>query len=409
MSQTPDKLAIGVSVSIPILGQTADPRPASEPTGTDFSTAYDIEQVRQILPQLIDAIADAVLVVDKDHRVVAANRRYLEVFGAQGGPIAGSFCHDAVNCPIAGPDGNSNSCAACDVVAHNRTHKMLHALPDATGVLRRWEANLNPVADAHGNVTHVVEVWRDITDRSQLEGQLSHSERLASLGMLAAGVAHEINNPMASILAGVESLSRWVTRARIAPEDAAEAREVLELLERETQRSRETTDKLLLLAQPYQLASSWIDLNQALRDTIALLNYQLRKQGIDVVESLDPDVPQIWGRESGIRSICMNLAMNAVQAMPDGGTLTVRTAARSDTVTMEIADTGPGIHPSHLERIWDPFFTTKPPGKGTGLGLSITQRIVEKHGGGIQVRSVMGQGACFILELPRTGPGGEHV
>jgi two-component system, NtrC family, sensor kinase len=253
-------------------------------------------------------------------------------------------------------------------------------------------------------------VWRDITDRSQLESQLSHSERLASLGMLAAGVAHEINNPLASILAGAESLGRWLQRVEgLDPAERHEAIEVIQLLERETQRSRETTDKLLLLAQPYRQAPVWVDLNRAVRDTLALLGYQMRRQNVEAVEELDPGLPLLWARESGIRGVFMNLCMNAVQAMPAGGTLTVRTRSAGNRIRCDIEDTGTGIDPEHLARIWDPFFTTKPVGQGTGLGLSITQRIVHRHGGTIRVQSGPGQGARFSLELPTAGPGGTHV
>ena len=211
---------------------------------------FDLAEVRQILPQLIDGLSDAILVVDRDRKVRAANRRYVEAFGSRATPMLGARCAEGVSCPL--DESNTGTpCIACEVFHARRPRKMLHAMPDADGALHRWEAMLTPVLDAAGEVTHVVEVWRDITDRSQLEGQLAHSERLASLGMLAAGVAHEINNPMASIVAGVESLSRWLARTTgVTADEATEAREVLDMLERETQRSREITDKLLLLAQP---------------------------------------------------------------------------------------------------------------------------------------------------------------
>jgi signal transduction histidine kinase len=273
---------------------------------------------------------------------------------------------------------------------------------------RRWEAWLNPVVDHDGRVTHVVEVWRDITERSELEGQLAHSERLASIGILAAGVAHEINNPMASILAGVESLRRWIGRAaELDPAHAAEAAEVLEMLDLETARCRDITDKLLLLAQPYTGASAWVDVNRAGRETVSLLAYATRKHGIEVVEAFDPTAGELWGRESGLRGVWLNLCLNAVQAMPSGGRLTLATHGTPRSIAIEVTDTGRGIEPEHLDRIWDPFFTTKAPGKGTGLGLSITRTIVEKHGGTIEVRSEQGRGATFRVELPRVSPGGE--
>lgn len=366
----------------------------------------DVEQVRQILPQLLDSLSDAVLVVGRDRRVVAANRRYAEVFGLAGA-VVGSFCHDALNCAEAGRDGNEAACAACEVIERKEPRRLLRTLPDASGSRRRWEATLNPVLDEAGEVTHVVEVWRDITDRSRLESQLSHSERLASLGMLAAGVGHEINNPLASVLTGVESLQRWLARAGLAPGSREEVSEVLEVLEREVRRCRETTDKLMLLAQPISLAPSWVDLNQAVLDTLSLLRYQMRKQGVLSVVDLDSELPPIWAKDGGMRGVCMNLMMNAVQAMRQGGTLTVRTRRDGSRVTIAVADTGPGIAPEHLDRIWDPFFTTKPTGHGTGLGLSITQRIVARHGGSIRVESPPGEGALFVVSLPITGPGGE--
>jgi signal transduction histidine kinase len=163
-----------------------------------------------------------------------------------------------------------------------------------------------------------------------------------------------------------------------------------------------------MLAQPYSGASTWVDVNRAGHDTVTLLAYQMRQQNVDVVEEFDESLPALWGRESGIRGIWLNLCMNAVQAMPDGGLLTLRTLGHPHNVVLEVEDNGPGIERKHLDRIWDPFFTTKPPGKGTGLGLSITQRIVQRHAGTISVQTAPGRGARFIVELPLHGPGGQR-
>ena len=368
----------------------------------------DLSQVADFLPDLMNAMSDAVLVVDRDQRVVAANRRYLEVFGTGRAPSGGSVCHDVLHCPEESSGGRGR-CAACLVIEEAQPRQFLRTLPDASGAVRRWEATFSPILDPAGGVTHVVEVWRDITERSQLEAQISHNERLASLGILAAGVGHEINNPLASVLAGIESLTRWLGRRSIDEPARAEAAEVLGLLEREVGRCREITDKLMLLAQPFSLAPRSVNLSQVAADTLSLLRYEMRKRRIEAVEQLDPALPDIWARDAGMRSVCMNLMMNAVQAMPEGGRLAVTTRQADDGVVLEVADTGPGIPPQHLERIWDPFFTTKPAGQGTGLGLSITNRIVTRHGGRIRVQSVPGQGARFIVELPLAGPGGAGV
>ena len=148
-------------------------------------------------------------------------------------------------------------------------------------------------------------------------------------------------------------------------------------------------------------------MNRAGRDTLALLDYQLRKQNVTVEQSFDPDAEPVWGREPAIRGIWMNLCLNAMQAMPAGGALRVRSQEQGQSVVFEVSDTGPGISPLHLDRIWDPFFTTKPPGVGTGLGLSITQRAVHRHSGTIQVESQPGRGARFTVELPHHGAGGQ--
>jgi hypothetical protein len=369
----------------------------------------DLAALGEVLPKLLDAISDAVVVVSPGGLVIAANRRFTDTFGRQGRDLAGMSCPLEGKCQSSGP-APSKRCLACEIAESGQARRILLVLPDASGQQRRWEATLNPILQDSGAVAYIVEVWRDVTDRTQLEAQLSHSERLASLGMLAAGVAHEINNPLASVLAGVESLQRWLARIDVDAAERDDAAEVLGLLEQGARRCRETTDKLLLLGQPYASRPVWVDLNHAVRDTLALLSFSTRRQHIEVSADLDPELPQVWGRESALRGVLMNLCLNAVQAMSNGGHLRVGTRrSGDDRVTLRIEDDGPGIAPEHLHRIWDPFFTTKPVGQGTGLGLSITSRIVARHGGVVRVESTPGAGACFLIELPLQGSGGESV
>ena len=381
----------------------AAPRPPAQPGERSPSPA--LAGLRDILPGLLDALPDAVVVVDRERHVVSVNRSYREAFGTGRADVPGGACTDTLRCPQA-PGTGAGRCVACEVFESRAPRRRLCQVPDASGVMRRYDATFSPITNDDGAVTHVVEVWRDITERSQLEVQLSHSERLASVGILAAGVAHEINNPLASILAGIEGLARWLKRGRFDAEGVAEAAETIALLEGEIERSRETTQKLMLLGRSYDTTPGWVDLNRAVRDTLGLLGYALRRQGIAAVEALDPALPQIWAREAAMRGICMNLMINAVQAMSDGGRLTVTTGHGPDHVRLTIEDTGPGIAPEHLGRIWDPFFSTKPVGQGTGLGLSITNRLVASHGGRVAVQSEPGGGARFEVELPIHGTGG---
>jgi len=269
------------------------------------------------------------------------------------------------------------------------------------------EIGLNPIQADRGPL--VLGTVVDISarrERKALEAQLSHSERLASIGMLAAGVGHEINNPLASLMAIVESLGRLLQRGLNSDADRAEALETVQLAEREVTRCRETTDKLVLLAQPYSVAPNWMDLNRAVVDTASLLRHQMNKQGIEWRSELETTLPPLWARESGVRGVCLNLMMNAVQAMPEGGTLRVVTRRSGAFAEMWVEDTGPGIPPEHLDRIWEPFFTTKPAGQGTGLGLFVTQSIVVRNGGTIRAENLPGGGARIVFCLPFEGPKG---
>jgi len=386
-----------------------DPTDGMPPDRLAPRPVLDLAALGDALPQLLDAISDAVVVVDPVGQVVAANRRFTETFGSAGRELAGLGCPLAGKCHSNGPSPRDR-CLACEVRETRQPRRTLQVLPDGSGQQRRWEATMNPMVDESGAVVSIVEVWRDVTERSQLEAQLSHSERLASLGMLAAGVAHEINNPLASVLAGVESLQRWLARVEVSAAEREDATDVLGLLEQGARRCRDTTDKLLLLGQPYTSRPVWVDLNHAVRDTLALLSFATRRQHIEVTAELDPGLPHVWGREAALRGVLMNLCLNAVQAMSNGGRLRVSTVRiGDDRVGIRIEDDGPGIAPEHLHRIWDPFFTTKPVGQGTGLGLSITQRIVARHGGTIRVESAPGAGAKFMLELPLQGSGGESA
>jgi hypothetical protein len=380
--------------------------PPGEPAPVEARDAQrdDVVLLRSVLPRLIEAMSDAVIVLDRRGLVVAANRRFSEAFGASGIAVAGRPCPRAGDCLRDG-SAEEKPCVGCEIARTRTSHRALQYLRDASGQQRCWEATINPVFDETGEVSMVAEVWRDITDRSKLEAQLSHSERLASLGLLAAGVAHEINNPLAAVLAGVESLERLVDRAALPADEAAEAAEVLQLLKQETRRCSETTAKLLLLGQQHSSHPVMMDFNRAALDTLSLLSFATRKQQISVHTELAESLPRVRGREGALRGALMNLCLNAVQAMPEGGNLTVRTRLAGSHVECDVEDDGPGILPEHLNRIWDPFFTTKPVGQGTGLGLSITQRIVTTHGGDIRVASTPGHGARFTLTLPTDARG----
>jgi hypothetical protein len=362
---------------------------------------------RELLELAFDRSPAGMLVVDETGAILLVNREIERLFGYTRDELMGKPVETLIPARLRPPHAGHR-----DRYVSAPSSRPMGAGRDLFGLRKDGtevplEIGLNPIRTAHGLM--VLGTVVDIStrkERSALEAQLSHSERLASIGMLAAGVGHEINNPLASLLAIVESLGRQLKRGLHADTDRTEALELVQLAEREVTRCRETTDKLVLLAQPYSVEPDWVDLNRAVLDTASLLNHQMNKQGVAWRPELDPSLPQLWARESGVRGVCLNLMMNAVQAMASGGTLRVVTSRDGAFAEMRVEDTGPGIAPENLERIWEPFFTTKPTGQGTGLGLAVTRSIVIRNGGTISAGNVSSGGARIVVRLPLDAPKG---
>ena len=237
----------------------------------------------------------------------------------------------------------------------------------------------------------------DITERVTLEAQLSQADKLSSIGLLAAGVAHEINTPLAVISSYAQMLTKQVKDdARLAP--------LLERITQQTFRASEIANGLLNFSRTSTTQFSDTDLNQVIKDTLTLVEHQLKTARITVEMELDSQLPRIHGNPGKLQQVFLNLLLNAKDAMPQGGQLRVSTTANGH-VEAVIADSGGGIAPEYLKRIYDPFFTTKSapkPGerRGTGLGLSVSYGIIQEHAGKINVESTLGVGTTFHLEFP---------
>ncbi|RMF88631.1 MAG: HAMP domain-containing protein [Nitrospinota bacterium] len=350
-----------------------------------------VQQHKDYLENLINSISDGIVVLDRDHHLVLANRAYRTQFSAPS---------QTVHSIVFGGQGNLN--AVEETFQQGKPHTTVSLLRFADGEERYVEIFSSPLFNERGEVFQVVEVWRDITARKHLEAGLSHAERLASLGVLASGIAHEINNPLASVTTCIEGLQR---RWKLLPPERrldTELEEYLQLILTEIQRCKETTEKLRILSRKPRPSSDFIDLNRALRDTISLLTYEAQANQIQILENLDPHLPLIRGDESQLRQVWLNIALNAIQAMESGGgTLYLSTCCTEDGVQVTFRDTGPGIAPEDRGKIFEPFFTRKE--KGTGLGLFIAHSIIHSHGGKIRVESAPQQGATFIITLPVEG------
>jgi two-component system NtrC family sensor kinase len=225
------------------------------------------------------------------------------------------------------------------------------------------------------------------------ENQLFQSEKLASLGKLAAGVAHEINSP----LTGVLTYSSLLFKEK---KDGDPEKEDLEVIVNETNRCKKIVKGLLDFARQTEPDKAISDINEVIEKSIDLISHQASIQNINIQKKTSPDLPQIMIDKGQIQQVFINILLNAIEAMPQGGTLTVSSGVENKMVAIGFADTGNGIPEENLRKIFDPFFTTKKQGRGTGLGLSVSYGIIERHRGRLEVKSQVGKGTTFTIKLP---------
>jgi PAS domain S-box-containing protein len=267
----------------------------------------------------------------------------------------------------------------------------------ANGVLGQFSANLSPMRDEQGTVTSIVAVLTDITDSAVLRDQLVHAEKMAAVGQLVSGVAHEVNNPLTAILGFADLLME----NPVVPESA---RKDLRVILQEAQRTKQIVQNLLSFARQMPPERNAVQLNSILRRTIQLRSYDFNSHGVEIIEHLDEQLPEVIGDAHQLQQVFLNIVNNAYDAVHEvarPARIEIMTTKAGDAVEVSFRDNGNGI--SHPDKIFDPFFTTKEVGKGTGLGLSICYGIVKEHGGEILCHNnIGGQGATFIVRLPAT-------
>ena len=253
--------------------------------------------------------------------------------------------------------------------------------------------SITPLEDKHGAKLGRLVLMDDITERVQLEQQLMQTEKLTSLGLLAAGVAHEVNTPLAVISNYIQMLARQL------PGDDSRQK-IIEKIVKQTFRASEIVNNLLNFSRTGAAEFSAVNLNEVIEETLTLVAHPFRAGQVTVLKTLEDPLPAVNGSGNRLQQVFLNLFLNARDAMPSGGMLEVRTSSQNGSVEVEVTDTGVGIPGENLRRIFDPFFTTKATGRGTGLGLSVSYGIVQEHKGRIDVRSTPGKGTSFRLEFP---------
>jgi len=337
--------------------------------------------------ETFDSISDAISIHDKDFRILRANKAFADIFHKKPSQVLGKHCYELHKGekPISGCPHKQTLATKEPAVAEFYESNLGKYLHEST----------SPIFNEQGEVVGTVHITRDITEQKQQNERLMMADRLASIGELAAGTAHELNNPLTSVIGFSQLLME-----KDIPDDA---REDVELIYNEAQRAANVTKSLLTFGRKHTPVKQPNQINNIIEDVLKLRVYEHNLNSIEVKRRLAPDLPEIMVDYFQMQQVFLNIVINAEYFMIEAhnrGTLTITTKKQNSTVKISIADNGPGISRENLSRIFNPFFTTKEAGKGTGLGLSICHGIVSEHGGQIYARSQPGKGTTIIVELP---------
>ena len=350
--------------------------------------AAQVESLKALQERILESSGVGLLLIDAEARIRAWNRRLEEIYGLPREEALGRLLRDVF--PLHSIRRIERELAAVGPDVEARIYR--HALVNRAGERIVVNLALSPLAADGGDDSRVV-TFDDITARVILEEQVLQQERLASLGLLAAGVAHEVNTP----LTGISGYAQLLLDDMAADDPR---RETLEKIEIQTRRVSTITNSLLNLARPERSSFENVTLNDAVQEVLRLFQPQVRDKRIVLHVELGSDLPEVRGHRGKLQQVLLNLLSNARDAVEGGGRIAVRTSLTGGRVVLEVVDDGVGIAESDLPRIFDPFFTTKGRGKGTGLGLSISYGIVREHDGAMHVESVPGTFTRFWVELP---------
>jgi two-component system NtrC family sensor kinase len=361
-----------------------------------LGTAMDeIRESKDYLECVINNINDEIVVLDPKFEVVTANAAYARRMQTAASESAG------VSPRQISQDHPNEACACKATFQDGLVHKVVQTVMDDDGKEKHIEVFSSPMRNDAGKVYQVIEVRRDITERRLLEANLGHSEKLVSMGLLASGLSHEINNPLASIATFIEGLRRRLSRSQDGSIENWDGLEYsLSLIQKEIERAKDVTRRLLIMAQKDEYGPSLVNLHESLRETALLVHYEASRRGIEITVDEHSDVPTLKLSEAQVRQIFLNLLMNSLQAGHEGGHIRCRTWLSDGRAFAAVADDGAGIDSADQMKIFEPFFSKKAMGQGTGLGLFICKSIISGWGGGIEVDSRVGHGATFTLWVP---------
>lgn len=357
------------------------------------------EEHRKFTETVVDALPVSLYVIDRDYRIVTWNRhREIGEQGISRDSVIGRNVFDILT--------KYPKKQLLDeferTFATGKIERLEQRTTDENGATKHWLVSKIPMRDhITGEITHVITVGEDVTMRVEAIQAVGKAEKLAAVGRLAAGVVHEINNPLATISACAEALETRVAEGAFnnSP-DVVDLKEYLGLIRNEAFRCKTITNGLLDFSRVRSGNRIPLNLGDTIKSSARLVAHQNRGEKIEIKIEIEDNLPLVNADEGQMQQAIIALATNAIDAMPNGGTLTFRSFTERNRLIIEVKDTGIGIHPDDVSKIFEPFFTTKEVGKGTGLGLAVCYGITTEHGGRLTVRSKVNLGTTFTISLP---------
>ena len=349
------------------------------------------------LQSVIDGIEDSIAIVDRDYNILFANKAARKRISVDEEQIIGKTCYRAFH----DQDEPCRHCQTSMTFECGEACTATYTETEPDGQERFVELHTYPIEGPDGRVERVIEINRDITERKYLEMQLVQASKMAALGELAGGLAHQLNNP----LVGVQNFVQLLLSRM---DEGDPNRKLAETIERAGRECVKIIKNLLSFSRESRRDFSDVDINNVIDDVLSLLEKQITLKGVRIKKILPADTPRFQGNATQLAQVVMNIIQNSAQAIEGNGVITIRTGTDADReeVIVEISDTGKGISRQHLDRIFEPFFTTRE--EGTGLGLSVAYGIVKNHEGRIEVESKEGKGTTFSFAFPITSEFGSR-
>jgi len=358
---------------------------------SEMEKAEELARLKEFSENIVESVNVGIIAIDFEGRVTTWNSALEEIFGIGRERALDSMIGEVLDRDLIETIHDATGQEGWAVGETRHIYKYNASTEDGRPLT--LNLSLAPFEAATGVVTGTLLVIENVTERAQLEHQLLQSEKLSSIGLLAAGVAHEVNTP----LAGISSYAQMLLQQT----DGDDPRKrLLEKIQQQTIRASGIVNNLLNFSRTGDSQFREIDVNRVLDDTLQLLEPQLKHAPFDIVRNYESDLQPAWGNATKLQQVFMNLVLNARDAMPTGGRLTIHTRTVDTSLVVDFRDSGIGIAPENIARIYDPFFTTKEVGEGTGLGLALSYGIIQEHGGRIFVESRQGEGTHFTIKLP---------